>query len=175
MAPPPSTPPYQHRGVLAVQVAWWVPLNPSSKVMFCTTICGYGWLTQSPVDHRPAQVSENRMRRLPPPLSVTRPPPSSTTRCLVLGTLAVAVITIVTGLLPQSNLMIPPAATALTTAADVQLAGVPWPITWSGRLVFTARPADGTGKCPLGLPKSGSAPKPLAIASGCTAAAGRTA
>ena len=103
MAPPPSTPPYQHRGALAVQVAWCVPLKPSSNVMFCTTIRGYGWLTQSSVDHLPAQVSENRIRRLPPPLSVTRPPPSRTTRCLVLGTLAVAVIRIVTGFLPQLN------------------------------------------------------------------------
>jgi hypothetical protein len=25
-----------------------------------------------------------------------------------------------------------PAATARTTACEVQLAGVPWPITWSG-------------------------------------------
>src|SRR5579864_728725 len=163
MAPPPSTPPYQHCGTFAVQVAWCVPLKPSANVMFCTTICGYGWLTQSSVDHLPAHVSEKRMRRLPPPLSVTRPPPSRTTRCLVLGTLAVAAIRIVTGLRPQLNLMIPPAATALTTAADVQLAGVPWPITWFGWLVFTARPAGGTGKCPLGLPKSGSAPKRPAV------------
>src|SRR5260370_11418495 len=138
MAPPPSTPAYQHFGWLAVQVAWCVPLKPSSTVMFGTTICGYGWLTQSPVDQWPAQVSENRIRRLPPPLSVTRPRPSSTTRCLVLGTRAVAVIKIVTGLLPQSNLMIPPAATARTTAADVQLAGPPSPITWFGWLVLTA-------------------------------------
>src|ERR1700691_947341 len=97
--------------------------------MFWTTIWGYGWFTQLSVDQVPEQVSENRIRRLPSPLSVTRPPPSSTTRCLVLGTTAVARITIVTGLRPQSNVMIPPAATALTTAVDVQLAGVPWPIT----------------------------------------------
>src|SRR5258707_5935359 len=131
--------------------------------MFCTTICGYGWLTQSPVDHLPADVSEKRIRRWPPPLSVTRPPPSRTTRRLVLGTLAVAVITIVTGLLPQLNLMIPPAATALTTAADLQLAGVPWPVTWFGGLVVTARPAGGTGKGPPGVPKSGSAPRRQAV------------
>src|SRR5215470_1802795 len=164
MAPPPSTPPYQHFGLLAVQVAWCVPLKPSLKVMFCTTICGYGWLTQSPVDHLPAQVSEYRIRRLPPPLSVTRPPPSSTTRCLVLYTRAVAVITIVTGFVPQSNVMIPPAATARTTAADVQLAGLPSPITWFGWLVLTARPAGGTGKCPLGLPNRGMAPGRAAAA-----------
>src|SRR5215472_1962732 len=164
MAPPPSTPPYQHFGSLAVQVAWCVPLKPFLNVMFCTTICGYGWLTQSLVDHLPAQVSENRIRRWPPPLSVTRPPPSSTTRCLVLGTRAVAVITIVTGLLPQSNLMIPPLKTARTTAADVQLAGLPSPITWFGWLVLTARPAGGTGKCPWGLPKRDTAPGRAAVA-----------
>src|SRR5262245_4502982 len=174
MAPPPSTPPYQHCGALAVQVAWYVPLKPSANVMFCTTICGYGWLTQSPVDHLPAQVSEYRIRRLPPPLSVTRPPPSSTTRCLVLYTRAVAVITIVTGFVPQSNVMIPPAATARTTAADVQLAGLPSPITWSGWLVLTARPAGGTGKCPLGLPNRGMAPG-RAAATDWLAAAGRSA
>src|SRR5215469_6911360 len=157
MAPPPSTPPYQHFGLLAVQVAWCVPLKPFLNVMFCTTICGYGWLTQSLVDHVPAQVSENRIRRWPPPLSVTRPPPSSTTRCLVLDTRAVAVIKIVTGFLPQSNLMIPPLKTARTTAADVQLAGLPSPITWFGWLVLTALPAGGTGKCPWGLPKRGGA------------------
>src|SRR6185437_11439120 len=111
--------------------------------MFCTTIFGNGWLTQSLVDHLPWHVSENRIRRLPAPLSVTRPPPSSTTRCRVLGTVAVLRITIVTGFGPQLNLVIPPAATARTTAADVQLAGVPRPMTWFGWLVFTARPAGG--------------------------------
>jgi hypothetical protein len=59
-------------------------------------------------------------------------------------TFAVAVITIVTGLRPQSNVMIPPSATARTTAAEVQLAGVPSPMTWPGCLVLTARPAGGT-------------------------------
>jgi hypothetical protein len=45
---------------------------------------------------------------------------------------------------PQLNVMTPPAATARTTAADVQLAGVPLPITWLGCRASTARPADGT-------------------------------
>ncbi len=92
----------------------------------------------------PAQVSENRIRRSPPPLNVTRPPPSSTTRLLVFGTQAVLFIRIVTGLLPQLNVMIPPAATARITAAEVQFAGVPSPITWLGWLVLTAWPAGGT-------------------------------
>jgi hypothetical protein len=47
----------------------------------------------------------------------------------------------------------PPAATSRTTAADVQLVGLPFPITWLGCLISTARPAGGTEKCPLGLPK----------------------
>ena len=72
-------------------------------------------------------------------------------------TLAVVVITMVTGLGPQLKAMMPPAATSRTTAADVQLAGVPFPITWLGCLESTCRPAAGTWKCPLGLPKSGTA------------------
>src|SRR3954447_22688351 len=123
--------------------------------MFCTTIWGYGWSTQLSVDQRPAQVSENRIRRLPPPLSVIRPRPSRTTECRVLTTLAVEVITIVIGREPQLKVMIPPEATARTTAADVQLAGRPLPITRSGCVVSTGRPAGGTGKCPFGLPKFG--------------------
>src|ERR1700761_9184667 len=105
--------------------------------MFCTTICGYDWSTQSSVDQVPAQVSEYRIRRLPPPLRVIRPPPSNTTRRWVLTTLAVLVITIVTGLGPHLKVMPPPAATSRTTAADAQLAGLPFPITWLGCLALT--------------------------------------
>src|SRR5271169_1896345 len=97
-----------------------------------------------------------RIRRSPPPLSVTFPPPSSTTCWLVLTTLAVAVIVIVTGLGPQSKVMMPPSATACTTAEDVQPAGEPSPITRSGWLVSTARPAAGTAACPSGLPALGA-------------------
>jgi hypothetical protein len=75
---------------------------------------------------------------------VTNPPPSSTTWWLVFLTLAVAVMEMVTGAVPQSKVMMPPLATALTTAAEVQLAGVPVPTTWVGWLVFTAAPARGT-------------------------------
>src|SRR5215472_5846293 len=64
---------------------------------------------------------------------------------------------IVTGLGPQLNVMTPPAATAATTAADVQLAAVPSPITWSGWLVATAWAAAGTAACPSGLPAAASA------------------
>jgi hypothetical protein len=48
--------------------------------------------------------------------------------------------------------MIPPAATAATTAFDVQLAGVPEPITWVGREVSTALASAGTLASPAGLP-----------------------
>src|SRR4051794_7988711 len=96
------------------------------------------------------------MRRLPAPLSVTRPPPSSTTVAWALRTFAVAFMVIVTGLGPQSNVMIPPAATAFTTAAEVQLDGVPLPIVRVGWLVSTAAAAAGTAACPAGLPGFGS-------------------
>jgi hypothetical protein len=52
--------------------------------------------------------------------------------------------------------MIPPAATARTTAAEVQPAGLPFPITWSGCAVSTARPAAGTGKRADAMPASGT-------------------
>src|SRR5690349_2690665 len=98
------------------------------------------------------------MRRSPPPLSVTRPPPSSTTSGpWSLRTLAVAFMAIVTGAGPQSKVITPPAATAATTAADVQLAGVPLPTTRSGRRVSTARASAGTAASPSGLPGLGRA------------------
>ena len=86
-----------------------------------------------------------RIRRTPPPLSVTFPPPSSTTRALVLRTFAVAVIVMVTGPGPQEKVIMPPAATAATTACDVQLAAVPSPMTRAG-----TEPPDGeVGAFPL--------------------------
>src|ERR1700689_1507780 len=125
--------------------------------MFCTPSCGHCFSQQSLVVYVCAgsQVFMYRIRLSPPPLSVTLPPPSSTTWWLVFTTLAVAVIVIVTGLGPQSNVMMPPAATALTTAADVQPAGGPSPITGSGGLVLPARPAAGTVVFPFGLPAPG--------------------
>jgi hypothetical protein len=57
---------------------------------------------------------------------------------LVFMTLAVALILIVTGLRPHENRMIPPARTAATTAAEVQLAAVPRPTTWLGGRVYRA-------------------------------------
>src|SRR5690242_15148242 len=68
---------------------------------------------------------------------------------------AVAVNTIVTGAGPQSNVMIPPAATAATTAAEVQPAGVPEPTTRVGWDVSAARASAGTVAWPSGLPLTG--------------------
>src|ERR1700722_474420 len=99
------------------------------------------------------------MRGRPTPLSVIRPPPSSTTRWLVLVTSAVARITIVSGLGPQSKVISPPALTAATTAADVHRAGVPLPITCVGCELLTARAAAGTGTLPPGLPMNGGVPE----------------
>jgi hypothetical protein len=68
-----------------------------------------------------------------------------------LTTFAVADIVIVTGSGPHENVMTPPAATAATTAADVQLAAVPSPTTRSGREVSTASGREaptGTGARP---------------------------
>src|SRR3954447_7167284 len=94
------------------------------------------------------------MRRLPAPLSVTRPPPSSTTRREVLTTFAVVASVIVTGFRPQEKRMTPPLATAATTAAEVQPAGVPRPTTRSGCEVSTARASAGIEACPAGLPNT---------------------
>jgi hypothetical protein len=63
----------------------------------------------------------------------------------------------VTGRGPQENVITPPAATARTTACDVQLAGVPWPITWSGCAVLTA----GANGPPAPPPAGGVIPAPL--------------
>ena len=116
--PPPST-------------VWPVEL-PEANVMLRTTRRGVAWSWQWSVVQTCArsQVFWYRILRTPWPLSVTRPPPSSTSDGLVLRTLAVWRIRIVTGAGPQSNVTTPPRATAETTAADVQLAGVPLP-TWA--------------------------------------------
>ncbi|HST67502.1 MAG TPA: hypothetical protein VLM05_20195 [Mycobacteriales bacterium] len=71
-------------------------------------------------------------------------------------TFAVWVIAIVTGLGPQSNVTTPPAATAATTAAEVQPAGLPVPITRVGREVSTRAPPPGAGG-PAGAGFAGAA------------------
>src|SRR5687768_15284454 len=97
------------------------------------------------------------MRRCPPPLSVTLPPPSSTiSGPRSLRILAVAFMVMVTGFGPQSNVMTPPWATVATTASDVQLPGVPSPMTWVGREVSAARASEGTATRPVWLPAGGA-------------------
>ena len=64
---------------------------------------------------------------------------------VLLKILAVWAMVIVTGLGPQSKMITPPWATAATTAAEVQLCGVPFPMTRSGFEVSTASASGGTG------------------------------
>jgi hypothetical protein len=58
----------------------------------------------------------------------------------------------VTGSGPQAKVITPPAATAATTAAEVQLAAEPSPITLVGWLVSAACASAGTAARPAGLP-----------------------
>src|SRR5450432_1043023 len=112
-----------------------------------------------------------RIRRTPPPLRVTFPPPSRTTRALVFTTLAVAVIVMVTGAGPQENVMTPPAATALTTAREVQLAAVPSPTTRAG----PAAPAElaAASDAPCTSPPAAQAERANADANAISTAVGR--
>src|SRR5581483_9657737 len=66
------------------------------------------------------------------PSSVIRLPPSMTVLVAV-GRFMVAVTGMVTGAGPQLNVMTPPRPTAALSAANVQLAAVPVPITAVGR------------------------------------------
>jgi hypothetical protein len=63
--------------------------------------------------------------------------------------------------------MMPPAATAFTTASDVQLAALPLPTVRSGLDVSTALASAGTVALPFGLPAwsgvPGAAPAPAAL------------
>src|SRR5262245_7199669 len=96
------------------------------------------------------------MRISPPPLRVTLLPPSMTSFVpLSLNTFAVDVITIVTGSGPQSNVMIPPLATAATKASPVHPAGEPDPITVVGDDTSSAWPAGATVAWPSGQPAGG--------------------
>src|SRR5690242_17203192 len=96
------------------------------------------------------------MRTFPPPLRVTLLPPSRTIfGPLSLNTLAVSSRVIVTGSGPQSNVTTPPFATASTTAAEVQLSGVPVPTTVVGLDTSSAAASAGTSQLPSGLPAGG--------------------
>jgi hypothetical protein len=59
------------------------------------------------------------------------------------GRFIVAVTAIVTGALPQLNVMTPPAVTAVFSLANVQLAGVPVPTTLVGLETSAACPPAG--------------------------------
>src|SRR5512133_2673429 len=69
------------------------------------------------------------MRDVPPPESVTRPPPSRTAS--LVNTIGDETV-IVTGEEPQANTIVPPAAAAERSEDAVQLAGVPSPTTAAG-------------------------------------------
>jgi len=86
-----------------------------------------------------------------------------TTRALVLTTFAVAVIVMVTGLGPQEKVISPPAATAATTAWDVQLAAVPFPMTVVGS-VASRRTLAGDSLAVPGLAVAGFAVAGFAVA-----------
>src|SRR5688572_26148777 len=97
-----------------------------------------------------------KMRVWPPPLRVTRPPPSMTTCSLAsLYTFAASSSVMVTGFGPQSKVMTPPSATASMKAWAVQLSGVPLPITWSGSVTLSSPASLGTEHSPSGLPAGG--------------------
>src|SRR3990167_9049732 len=96
------------------------------------------------------------MRCAPRPESVTLLPPSITIFGPVsLKIFAVSSSSITTGSGPQSNVMMPPFATAATNAAPVQLAGVPVPTTCVGDEVSSAPAPVGTAQVPEGLPAGG--------------------
>jgi hypothetical protein len=65
---------------------------------------------------------------------------------------------ITTGRGPQEKVMTPPAATAATTAAEVQLAAVPLPMVRAGCEASAARPAAGTAAWPCGFPAVNATP-----------------
>src|SRR5689334_10590460 len=75
------------------------------------------------------------MRVLPPPLSVTLPPPSITVSSL---TSACFVTVMVMGASPQSKVITPPLAIAGSSADSVQLLGSPLPSTVVGLEVAAA-------------------------------------
>src|SRR5262252_3618841 len=98
-------------------------------------------------------LSKLRMRTAPPPSRVILLPPSMTV-FFVIGTFNVTVTGIVTGAAPQLNVMTPPAVAAVCSAANVQLAAVPVPITAVGFDVSAGWPFAGTPALhePFGLP-----------------------
>ncbi len=90
---------------------------------------------------------------LPPPLRVTLPPPSITISFVVLlNTFAGSVRIIVTGSLPQLNVIIPPLATASVKAFAEQLSFVPPPTICVGFETSFNWPSFGIAHLPSGFP-----------------------
>jgi hypothetical protein len=81
---------------------------------------------------------------------------------LDMGGCKVAVTGMVTGLAPQSNVMMPPLLRAACRAANVQLAAVPEPTTLVGLEVSTSWASPGRVSVvhePFGFPADGNAPE----------------
>src|SRR4051812_17553871 len=102
-------------------------------------------------------LSNRRIWTALPPSSVTLLPPSITV-FFISGRCIVAVTAIVTGALPQLNVITPPLPTAASSSANVQLSGVPVPTTVSGAETSADIAAAGTParQCPSGLPFAGA-------------------
>src|SRR5689334_18127890 len=94
------------------------------------------------------------MRDVLPPLSVTLPPPSSTVSFV---NVICEVTVIVTGALPQLKTIVPPPVAACCSAAAVQLAAVPSPMTAVGDETSYRAGASHTA---LGNPASPEPPPP---------------
>src|SRR6187549_1960091 len=101
---------------------------------------------------------------VPPPSSVILRPPSMTV-CLLVGRFSVDVTLIVTGSGPQLKVITPPAVAAVLSAAKVQLAAVPVPITLVGLETSAACPFAGMALLqePFGLPAFQGAAPPLPV------------
>jgi hypothetical protein len=102
----------------------------------------------------------------PPPSRVILLPPSRTMCTGVLpvdiGGLSVDVTEMVTGSGPQLNVTIPPPLTALDSAWNVQLGGVPVPTTVVGWLLSTGCASAGNVSVvqePVGFPATGDVPE----------------
>lgn len=128
---------------------------PSANVMFWMVTAGLAGAYRQLPDTLPREVSQvlmKRMRLVPPPDIVIKPPPSITSFAVLFRTLRVSVMVIVSGFGPQLKVMTPPAVTAVANAAAVQLAGVPVPMTEFGALMSSSPMPAGTVAVPFGLP-----------------------
>ena len=123
---------------------------PSTRLMFCTVSRGWSYVSQCALLKGISQAFKYRMRVLPPPLSVTLPPPSITVSpslsappTLLMRICCVSVI--VTGAAPQLKVMTPaPSGRRRRARAAVQLAAVPVPTTVVGVDTSAAWPSAGT-------------------------------